>query len=62
MAYYRLCLFDDRRQIRMVDHLNAPDDRSALEMASAMKRPIRFEVWAIDRFVGHTAGLEMAGQ
>lgn len=58
MAYYRLCLFDDDRRVRMVDHLNAPDDRSALEMASAMKRPVKFEVWAIDRFVGETAGQE----
>ncbi len=54
MAYYRLCLFDDRHQLRMVDHLNAPDDNSALEMATEMKRPIKFEVWAIDRFVGET--------
>ena len=58
MAYYRLCLFDDCRRLRMVDHLKAPDDSSALEMATEMKRPIKFEVWAIDRFVGETAGRE----
>jgi hypothetical protein len=54
MAYYRLCLFDDHRQVVMADHLKAPDDRKALEIASEMKRPDRFEVWAIDRFVGMT--------
>jgi hypothetical protein len=59
MPYYRLCLFDDHREVVTADHLNAPDDRSALAMASAMKRPIKFEVWAIDRFVGTTTGREV---
>ena len=56
MPYYRLCLFDDSHQLRMADHLTAPDDRRALEMANALKRPVKFEVWALDRFVGETAG------
>lgn len=55
MAYYRLCLFDEHHEIVMVDHLKAPDDRSALEMASEMKSPRKFEVWTIDRCVGVTA-------
>ena len=54
MPYYRLCLFDDHREILMVDHLSAPDDRKALELATEMKRPRKFEVWAIDRCVGVT--------
>ena len=59
MAYYRLCLFDDLRQVKMVDHISAPNDRAALEMANEMKRPVKFEVWAIDRFVGETAEREI---
>ena len=55
MPYYRLCLFDDLHRVKMAEHLTAPDDRSALEMANALKRSERFEVWTVDRFVGETA-------
>ena len=59
MAYYRLCHFDELHRLNVAEHFLAPNDDRALEMANARKSPVKWEVWAIGRFVGETADRQL---
>ena len=54
MAYYRLCRSTSATSCGSSRIDSVPGDNSAPVMATEMKRPMKFEVWAIDRFVGET--------
>lgn len=59
MTYYRLCHFDESHRFNTAEHLLAPNDNRALEIANARKHPVKWEVWAIDRFVGETGSRQI---
>ena len=54
MTYYRLCHFDELHRFNVAEHLSAPNDARALEIANERKRPVKWEVWTVGRFVGET--------